>query len=169
MGATEAQHVDVELVRLGHHDVHLEGRDHGEALEEADAQRAVGDDLRERQRRGVGVEAALDDLEVGRDRAQVLVRRLVRQVPQAQRLPDLAGRQELLELCALALVRRSERRGRRRRTRDGGCVLTRAGMSMARSGMCRSPITRTSREVMVVGVGSWRWESSQVSGLGWEK
>jgi hypothetical protein len=98
VGAAPAQHVDVELVGLGHHEVHLLGGDEGEALEEADAQRAVGDDLGQRQRGGVGVEAALYDLEVRRDGAQVLVRRLVGQVAQAERLPDLARREELLEL-----------------------------------------------------------------------
>lgn len=99
MGAAPAQHVDVQAVGLGQHEVHLLGSDDGEALEEADAQRAVRDDLRQRQRRRVRVEPPLDDLEVRRDRPQVLVRRLVRQVAQAQRLPDLARREQFLELC----------------------------------------------------------------------
>jgi hypothetical protein len=54
--------------------------------------------LRQRQRRRLRVVPALDDLQVRRDRPQVVVRRLVRQVAQAQRLPDLAGREEFLEL-----------------------------------------------------------------------
>lgn len=110
MGATPAQHVDVQTVGLGQHKVHLLGGDDGEAFEEADAQRAVGDDLRQRQRCRVGVEPALDDLEVWRDRPQVLVRRLVRQVAQAQRLPDLARREQFLELCVrLHLARLGDR------------------------------------------------------------
>jgi hypothetical protein len=50
----------------------------------------VGDDLGEGQGGGLDVEAALDDLEVGRDGSEVLVRRLVRQVAQAEGLGDLA-------------------------------------------------------------------------------
>lgn len=100
MGAAPAEDVDVELVGLGEEEVGL-GGDEGEALDEADAQGAVGDDLRERQRRRLDVKAPLDDLEVRRDRPQVLVRVLVRQVAEAQRLPDLARRQELLELGPL--------------------------------------------------------------------
>lgn len=90
VGAAPAQDVDVELVRLGEEEVGLGGHER-EALDKADAQRAVGDDLRQRQGRGLDVEAALDDLQVRRDRAQVLVRVLVCQVAQTQRLADLAG------------------------------------------------------------------------------
>ena len=97
VGAAVAEDVDVELVGLGEQQVGL-GGDEGEALDEADAQGAVGDDLGQRQRRGLDVEAALDDLQVRRDRPQVLVRVPVRQVAEAQRLSDLAGREELLEL-----------------------------------------------------------------------
>ena len=97
MGAGVAEDVDVELVGLGEQEVGL-GGDEGEALDEADAQGPVGDDLGQRQRRRLHVEPPLDDLQVRRDRPQVLVRVPVRQVPQAQRLPDLARREELLEL-----------------------------------------------------------------------
>lgn len=97
MGAAPAEDVDVELVGLGQEQVGLGGHER-EALDEADAQGAVRDHLRQGQRRRLHVEPALDDLEVRRDRPQVLVRVLVRQVAQAQRLPDLARRQELLEL-----------------------------------------------------------------------
>lgn len=45
VGAAPAEDVDVELVGLGQQQVGL-ARDEGEALEEADAQAAVGDDLR---------------------------------------------------------------------------------------------------------------------------
>lgn len=89
MGAAPAQDVDVQLVGLGQEQVGLAGHE-GEALEEADAQAAVGDDLGEGQGGGLDVEAALDDLEVGRDGSEVLVRRLVRQVAQAEGLGDLA-------------------------------------------------------------------------------
>lgn len=71
-----AQHVDVEPIRLGEEQVGLIG-DEGEALEEADAQGAVGDDLCEGQGGGLDVVAALDDLEVRGYGAEVLVGGLV--------------------------------------------------------------------------------------------
>lgn len=98
MRAAPAQDVDVQLVGFGHHEVHLDGRHHGEALEEADSQRAMRHHLRQRQRRRLRVVPALDDLQVRRDRSQVVIRRLVRQVAQAQRLPNLAGCEEFLKL-----------------------------------------------------------------------
>lgn len=79
VGAADAEDVDVELVRLGEQQVWLVG-DEREPFDEADAQGPVGDDLRDGQRRGLDVEPALDDLEVWRDAAQVLVRVLVGQV-----------------------------------------------------------------------------------------
>lgn len=97
VGAAPAEDVDVELVGLGQQQVGLAG-DEGEALEEADAQAAVGDDLGQGQGGGLDVEAALDDLEVRRDGAEVLVRRLVGQVAEAEGLGDLARGEELLEL-----------------------------------------------------------------------
>lgn len=113
VGAAPAEHVDVELVGLGQQQVGLAG-DEGEALEEADAQASVGDDLRQGQRRGLDVEAALDDLEVRRDGAQVLVRRLVGQVAEAEGLGDLARGEELFELrrnvsasCVVCFAERS--------------------------------------------------------------
>lgn len=103
MGAAPAQHVDVELVGLGQQQVGL-ARDEGEALEEADAQAAVGDDLRQRQGGGLDVEAALDDLEVWRDGAEVLVGRLIGQVAKAEGLGDLARGEELFELLRVSLA-----------------------------------------------------------------
>lgn len=97
VGAAPAEHVDVELVGLGQQQVGLAG-DEGEALEEADAQAAMGDDLRQGQGGGLDVKAALDDLEVRRDGAEVLVRRLVGQVAEAEGLGDLAWGEELFEL-----------------------------------------------------------------------
>ena len=97
MGAGVAEDVDVELVGLREQEVGLSGNE-GEALDEANAQRPMRDHLRQRQRRRLHVEPALDDLQVRRDRSQVLVRMPVRQVPQTQRLPDLPRREELLEL-----------------------------------------------------------------------
>lgn len=99
MGTAPAQHVNVELVGLGEQQVGLVA-DEREALEEADADAAVGDHLRQRQRGGLDVQAALDDLEVRRDAAQVLVRRPVRQVAEAEGLADLAGREEFFELSS---------------------------------------------------------------------
>lgn len=71
-------------------------------------------DLRERQRRRLAVEAALYDLEIWCDAAQVFVGGLVCQVSEAERLSDLAGREEFLELrrslachmCGLGWVKR---------------------------------------------------------------
>jgi hypothetical protein len=68
-------------------------------VREADAQRAVGDDARERQVGRFRVEVALDDLQVGCDGAQELVRVAVRQVAQAEDLADFTGAQQLLELA----------------------------------------------------------------------
>lgn len=58
----------------------------------------MGDDLGQGQGGGLDVEAALDDLEVRRDGAEVLVRRLVGQVAEAEGLGDLARGEELFEL-----------------------------------------------------------------------
>lgn len=44
MGATPAEHVDVEFVGFGEEEVGFVG-DEGEAFEKADAEGAVGDDL----------------------------------------------------------------------------------------------------------------------------
>jgi hypothetical protein len=95
--AARAQDVNVEAVRLGEEQVGLVG-DECEALEEADADAAVGHDLGEREGGGLDIVAALDDLEVRRNRAQVLVSGLVGEVAQAQRLANLARRKQLLEL-----------------------------------------------------------------------
>jgi hypothetical protein len=97
VGAAPAEDVDVETVGLGEEQVGLVA-DEGEALEEADAQSAMGDDLGEGQGSGLDIEAALDDLEVGGDGAEVLVCVLVGQVAQAQSLANLARGEELLEL-----------------------------------------------------------------------
>jgi hypothetical protein len=67
-------------------------------VREADAQRAVRDDLGEREVGRFDVEVAFDDLQVRRDAAQEFVRFAVRDVAQAQDLADFAGREEFLEL-----------------------------------------------------------------------
>lgn len=97
MGAAPAQDVDIEPVGLGEQQVGLVG-DEGEALEEADADAAVGDDLRQGEGRGLDIGAALDDLEVRRQGAEVLVGVLVGEVAETQRLADLARCEQLLEL-----------------------------------------------------------------------
>lgn len=97
VGAAPAQDVDVQPVGLGKQQVGLVG-DEGEALEEADADAAVGDDLRQGERRGFDIGAALDDLEVRRQGAQILVGVLVGEVAETQGLADLARRKQLLEL-----------------------------------------------------------------------
>ena len=90
MRAAPAQHVDVETVGLGQQQVRLVANE-GEALQEANADGAVRDNLGQRQGGGLDIEAALDDLDIGRDRAEVLVGLLVGEVSEAQRLADLAG------------------------------------------------------------------------------
>ncbi len=97
VGAAPAEDVDVEAVGLGKQQVGLVANE-GEALEEADADGAVGDDLGQRKGGGLDVKAALDDLEVGGDGAQVLVGLLVSEVAEAERLADLAGGEEFFEL-----------------------------------------------------------------------
>lgn len=68
----------------------------------------MGDDLRQREGGGLDVIAALDDLQIRRNRSQVLVRVLVGQVSEAQRLADLAGGEEFLELSVvLATLKRA--------------------------------------------------------------
>lgn len=95
--ASPAEHVHVKLVRLGQEQVGF-GGDEGEAFEEADAQGAVGDDLGQGETGGLDIVAALDDLQVGRNGAQVFVRVAVGEVSEAEGLADLAGREKLLEL-----------------------------------------------------------------------
>lgn len=58
----------------------------------------MGDNLGQGQAGGLDVEAALDDLEVRGDGAEVFVRVLIGQIAQAEGLADLSGGEELLEL-----------------------------------------------------------------------
>ena len=67
-------------------------------MREANAQGAVGDDFRESEVRGLGVEIALDDLEVRGDGAEVVVGFLVGQVAETEDLGDFVGGEEFLEL-----------------------------------------------------------------------
>lgn len=97
VGAAPAEHIDVELVGLGEEEVGLVG-DERETLEETDSQGAVRNDLGQRERGRLDVKAALDDLEVGRYRAEVLVGWLVGQVTQTEGLGDFARGEELFEL-----------------------------------------------------------------------
>lgn len=95
--AAPAEHVHVQTVGLGQQQVGLVAHER-EALEEADADGAVGDDLGQRQGRGLDIEAALDDLEIRRHGAEVLVGVLVGEVAEADSLADLARGEEFLEL-----------------------------------------------------------------------
>jgi hypothetical protein len=115
--ASPAEHVHIELVRLGQEQVGF-GGDEGEAFEEADAQGAVGDDLCQGETGGLDIVAALDDLQVGRNGAQVFVRMAVGKVSEAEGLTNLAGREQLLELwrwkevsCGRIVSRRRGGRG----------------------------------------------------------
>lgn len=96
--AAPAEDVDVQAVRLGEQQVRL-GRDEREALEEADADAAVLDDVCDGEGGGLDVLAAADDLEVRADGAEVLVGGLVGEVAEADGLGDLARGEELLELA----------------------------------------------------------------------
>lgn len=95
--AATAENVDVEAVGLGEEQVGLAGHE-GEALEEADADAAVLDDVCDGEGGGLDVVAAADDLEVWADGAEVLVGCLVGEVAQAEGLGDLPWGEEFLEL-----------------------------------------------------------------------
>lgn len=97
MRATPTEHIHIELVRLGEQQVRLV-TDKREAFQETDADTAVGDDLCERQAGGLDVVPALDDLQVGCYRAEVLVCALVGEVTQTEGLAYLPGGEELFEL-----------------------------------------------------------------------
>lgn len=103
MCATPAEHVNIQLVRLGQQQVGLIG-DEGESFQEADSNAAVRHHLRQGERGRLDVISALDNLQVRRNRSQVLVRVLVRQVSETKRLPDLSGREQLLELRIMLAI-----------------------------------------------------------------
>jgi hypothetical protein len=115
----------------------------------------------EREGGGVGVEAPANELEVGRDGAEVGVGCAVGEVAETEGLADFAGGEEFFELWGVkvseGLVGGGEGEGREGREGGGSAF---AGMSIARSGMWRSPITRTRRDV-ILGVGDavagWWW------------
>lgn len=140
-------------------------------VREADAEGAMRDDLRHGQVRRVDVEVALDDLQVRRDAAEEVVGRRVGEVAQAEDLADFAGGEEFFELCGGAgEVRRGTGGGIGGRGGEGGVGRPLRGCPAgcgsvwvrgseegvdgtgARSGMKRSPRTRTSLEVMVAAL-----------------
>lgn len=79
MCAAPTEHVHVQLIRLGEEEVWFVAHE-GEALEEADADAAVCDDLGQRERRGFDIESTLDDLEVRCYCSEVVVCALVCEV-----------------------------------------------------------------------------------------
>lgn len=79
MSAAPAQDVDVQSIGFSKQQVGL-GGNKSEALEEANSYAAVGYDLRERERRGLDIGAALDNLEIRRHGPQVFVCVLVCEV-----------------------------------------------------------------------------------------
>jgi hypothetical protein len=97
----------------------------------------VGNNLCQRQGGSLDVIAALDNLEVrrlGGDGEEIFVGSLIGEVAETEGLAYLSWREELFEL----------QRGISRtfgRDDSDSRRLTLAGMSRARSGMCRSPIT----------------------------
>ena len=112
MRPSPAQDIHIQSIRFREEQVGFGGHQ-GEAFEKPDPDAAVGDHLRQRERRSLDVEAALDDFEVRRDGSQILVRVLVREVSQAESLADLARGEQLLELrVKLAIAaRRASTRG----------------------------------------------------------
>lgn len=82
MRAAPAENIYIESVCFGEKQIWFVGHK-SKALEKADADAAVGDDLRQRQRGSLDVVAALDDLEVRGDGSEVLVCGLVCQVTKA--------------------------------------------------------------------------------------
>ena len=80
MRPAPTQHIHIQLIGLGEHEIRLHRRNHREAFQETYSERAMRDDLGEREGGGFGVEFALDDLEVWGDGAEVLVGGLVCEV-----------------------------------------------------------------------------------------
>jgi hypothetical protein len=80
----------------------------------------MGDNLRQGQRGSLYIEAALDDLEIWRNRAQVFVCVAVCQIAEAQGLSYLSRGKQLLELlCASGGRPRGQQRWRRRLGEEG--------------------------------------------------
>jgi hypothetical protein len=119
----------------------------------------VGDDLCERERGGFDVHPAFDHLQVGGDAAQVVVCCAVGEVAEAEGLGDFAGGEEFFELDGeekwLVSVDTAGTggggRGGRGAGMGGAYVCTLGGMSRARSGMCKSPITRIRNAIVSCG------------------
>lgn len=97
MGAAPAEHVHIQLVGLGQEQVGLAANER-EALQEADADAAVGHHLGDGEGGGLDIEAALDDLEVGGYCSQVFVGVSIGEVAEAYCLSDLPRREEFLKL-----------------------------------------------------------------------
>lgn len=98
MTAPPQQHIHIHMPGRYQQGIGVPGRNDGMAVREADAQRAMRHDLGERQVGRFGVEVALDDLEVGRQRAQVVVCFLVGQVAETEDRADFVGCEEFFEL-----------------------------------------------------------------------
>jgi hypothetical protein len=92
------QHVDVHLPRHDQQAVRIGRRNDGVAMCEAYPQRAMCDDFGEGEAGSFRVVIAFDDLEIGRDGAEVVVRFPVGEIAQADDLADFSGGEELFKL-----------------------------------------------------------------------
>lgn len=101
MGTPPQQHIDVHVSCSDQQTIGIPRWNDGMAMREANAQGAMSDDLGEGKVGGLGVEIALDDLEVRGHGAEVVVGLLVSQVAETEDLGDFVGGEELLELGAI--------------------------------------------------------------------
>lgn len=86
------------MSRSNEQGVGIAGRNDGVAMGKADAETAECNHFGERQVGRVGIEVALDQLQVRRERAQVVVRGLIGQVAQTEDRGEFIRRKEFLEL-----------------------------------------------------------------------
>lgn len=96
----------------------------------------MGHHFRQGQVGRIDVEIAFDDLEVGRDGAEVVVRQRGREVSETEDLPDFAGGEEFLELGRVRKGRLANFLAFPREGRGAGRRRTFAGISCVSSAPC---------------------------------